>query len=37
MCRKGCNRSFNQESIYKHEKVCEKVFLKKRKEFDASK
>ena len=31
----GCGRSFNPDSIDKHEKVCKKVFQKKRKEFNA--
>jgi hypothetical protein len=35
MCRQGCGRKFNPESIRKHEGVCRKVFQKKRKEFNA--
>ena len=33
-CRMGCGRSFNPDSISKHENVCKKVFQKKRKEFN---
>lgn len=35
MCRQGCGRKFNPDSITKHEGVCKKVFQKKRKEFNA--
>ena len=35
MCRQGCGRKFNPDSISKHEGVCKKVFQKKRKEFNA--
>lgn len=35
-CSKGCDRQFNQESIQKHELVCEKVFQDKRPVFDVS-
>jgi len=34
MCRAGCGRKFNPDSISKHEAVCKKVFQKKRKEFN---
>jgi len=30
-----CGRRFNEEAIAKHITVCEKVFIKKRKEFNA--
>lgn len=36
-CNQGCQRTFNQESIQKHQEICKKVFLQKRKEFDAFK
>ncbi|KAF4740306.1 zinc finger, C2HC-type containing [Perkinsus olseni] len=29
-----CGRSFNEESLEKHERVCRKVFKEKRREFD---
>lgn len=29
-----CNRSFNENAIIKHEKICKKVFVQKRKKFD---
>ena len=35
MCRQGCGRKFNPDSIQKHEAICRKVFQKKRKEFNA--
>ena len=35
-CR-HCGRKFNPESLSKHEIACEKVFMKKRKQFDTSK
>ena len=34
-CRMGCGRSFNPDSLKKHEANCKKVFQKKRKEFNA--
>ena len=35
MCRQGCGRKFNPDSLLKHEKICKKVFQNKRKEFNA--
>eukprot|EP00824_Muranothrix_gubernata_P016643 TRINITY_DN3429_c0_g1_i1.p1 TRINITY_DN3429_c0_g1~~TRINITY_DN3429_c0_g1_i1.p1 ORF type:complete len:292 (+),score=45.70 TRINITY_DN3429_c0_g1_i1:31-876(+) len=35
-CSKGCGRSFAAESLARHEKICEKVFQKKRKAFDST-
>ena len=35
MCRQGCGRKFNPDSISKHQKVCKKVFQNKRKQFNA--
>jgi hypothetical protein len=35
MCRQGCGRKFNPDSVSKHEKICKKVFQNKRKEFNA--
>jgi hypothetical protein len=35
MCRQGCGRKFNPDSVGKHEKICKKVFQGKRKEFNA--
>ena len=32
-----CGRNFNQEALSKHIKICEKVFLKKRKAFNTQK
>lgn len=32
-----CGRRFNEEAIVKHTAICEKVFIKRRKEFEASK
>ena len=32
-----CGRSFNSNALTKHVKICEKVFLKKRKAFNAQK
>lgn len=34
---KLCNRYFNEDRLAKHEEVCEKMAMKKRKIFDASK
>ncbi|XP_055903996.1 zinc finger C2HC domain-containing protein 1C isoform X2 [Eupeodes corollae] len=34
---KLCNRFFNEDRLSKHEEVCEKMAMKKRKIFDASK
>ena len=34
-CREGCGRTFNPDSITKHEAICKKVFQKKRKEFNS--
>lgn len=31
-----CGRSFNPESYQKHIKICKKVFMKKRKQFDST-
>jgi len=31
-----CGRSFNQESIDRHRKICKKVFQQKRKKFDSA-
>jgi transposase-like protein len=31
----ACGRRFNEESYPKHRVICEKVFIKKRKEFNA--
>ena len=36
-CTKGCGKSFKKESLVKHEKICAKVFLAKRKKFDIRK
>eukprot|EP01016_Furgasonia_blochmanni_P006810 TRINITY_DN12730_c0_g2_i2.p1 TRINITY_DN12730_c0_g2~~TRINITY_DN12730_c0_g2_i2.p1 ORF type:complete len:486 (+),score=88.40 TRINITY_DN12730_c0_g2_i2:75-1460(+) len=33
-CPEGCGRSFKEESLAKHVKVCKKVFQTKRKKFD---
>ena len=35
-CPEGCGRRFNQEALEKHVKVCKKVFLTKRKQYDSS-
>ena len=32
-----CGRSFNQQALMKHKKICKKVFQKKRKAFDMTK
>ena len=32
---KNCDRKFNQDALYKHEKVCKMVFGTKRTEFDS--
>ena len=32
-----CGRRFNEEAYQKHIQVCEKVFIKKRKEFNVTK
>ena len=29
-----CGRRFNEEALPKHIQICEKVFMKKRKEFN---
>ncbi len=29
-----CGRKFNEQAIVKHRKICRKVFVEKRKEFD---
>ena len=29
-----CGRKFNQQALMKHQKVCKKVFVQKRKVFD---
>lgn len=29
-----CGRKFNEEAIGKHQKICKKVFVEKRKKFD---
>ena len=29
-----CGRSFNQEALSRHQRICEKVFMKKRKQFN---
>lgn len=29
-----CGRKFNSEALMKHEKICQKVFVQKRKAFD---
>ena len=34
LCPKGCGRSFNIQALAKHSKICEKVFQKKRKQFN---
>lgn len=36
-CQKGCGRSFKKSVLEKHEKICKKVFQKKRKKFNSSK
>ncbi len=36
MCSKGCGRKFAPDRLKKHEKVCVKVFQKKRKAFNAA-
>jgi len=33
-CR-SCGRSFNDQALAKHQKICKKVFIQKRKEFDS--
>jgi hypothetical protein len=35
-CPEGCGRSFKEESLAKHVKVCKKVFQTKRKKFDST-
>jgi len=35
-CPMGCGRSFSEEVLNKHAKVCKKVFQSKRKKFDSS-
>lgn len=32
-----CGRKFKEEALMKHEKVCKKVFVQKRKVFDTKK
>lgn len=32
----GCERKFKKETLEKHEKICQKVFLEKRKVFDSA-
>lgn len=32
----GCERTFKKETLEKHEKICKKVFMEKRKAFDSS-
>jgi len=34
-CR-SCGRSFNPESLLRHQKICNKVFNQKRKEYNAA-
>jgi hypothetical protein len=34
MCSEGCGRKFVEASLVKHEKICRKIFLSKRKKFD---
>ena len=29
-----CGRSFNQESLRRHMKICEKIFVQKREKYD---
>jgi hypothetical protein len=36
MCSKGCGRKFAPDRLKKHEKICVKVFQKKRKTFNAT-
>jgi hypothetical protein len=31
----SCGRSFNEVALQKHSKICKKVFVNKRKEFNA--
>lgn len=33
----SCGRKFREEALYKHQKVCKKVFVTKRKAFDIKK
>ena len=35
-CSVGCGRSFKKDVLPKHEKVCQKVFINKRKAFDSA-
>lgn len=36
-CSMGCGRSFNHQALVVHERICVKVFQKKRREFDVVK
>jgi hypothetical protein len=36
-CTEGCGRSFKQDTLEKHARICKKVFQSKRKKFDVSK
>ena len=36
-CGEGCGRSFKEEALEKHMRICKKVFQTKRKKFDVSK
>ena len=37
LCPDGCGRSFKEEALEKHVRICKKVFQSKRKKFDMSK
>lgn len=34
-CRHGCGRKFNENALGKHEKICKRVFMQKRRKFDS--
>jgi len=36
-CSVGCGKSFKESALRKHERICKKVFMTKRKKFDISK
>ncbi len=36
-CPEGCGRSFNILTLSKHQKICKKIFVKKRKKWDSHK